>query len=74
MRCWSSRTAAHTGTSEYTTQKTVAAGRLVRPFDISLPADYAYYMVCAEASADLPKIKAFRDWMLDEAQAVDEGA
>ncbi len=51
----------------------LADGRLVRPFDISLPADHAYYVVCPEAAADLPKIKGFRDWMLDEVRAVDEG-
>ena len=46
----------------------LAAGRLVRPFDISLPAKFAYYIVCPEATAEQPKIVAFRDWLLEEAQ------
>lgn len=43
------------------------AGRLVRPFTISMPADYAYYIVCPRPAADRPKIAAFRAWLLEEA-------
>ena len=45
----------------------IAAGRLVRLFDISLPVDFAYYVVSPEATADRPKIRAFREWLLREA-------
>jgi LysR family transcriptional regulator, glycine cleavage system transcriptional activator len=44
------------------------AGRLVRPFDQSLPANYSYWLVCPEPSAERPKIVAFRDWILAEAR------
>ncbi len=44
----------------------LAAGRLVKPFNISLPATFAYYLVCSEATAERPKIAAFRDWLLAE--------
>ena len=47
----------------------LAAGRLVRPFDISLPTEYAYYVVMPEVSAERPKIAAFRNWLKDEARA-----
>ncbi len=47
----------------------LAAGRLVKPFDISLPGDWAHYVVCPEARADRPKIRAFRNWLMDEAGA-----
>lgn len=47
----------------------LARGRLVKPFDISLPADYAYYVVCPVEAADRPKIVAFREWLLAEADA-----
>jgi LysR family glycine cleavage system transcriptional activator len=47
----------------------LAAGRLVRPFDISLPTEYAYYVVMPEVSAERPKIAAFREWLKDEAKA-----
>ena len=33
----------------------LAAGRLVAPFDVSLPIDVGFYLVCPEASADEPK-------------------
>jgi LysR family transcriptional regulator, glycine cleavage system transcriptional activator len=46
------------------------AGRLVRPFGQSMPADFSYWLVCPEASADRPKIVAFREWLLAEAGAV----
>ena len=45
----------------------LAAGRLVRPFDLTLPFRFAYYVVCPEAMADWPKIAAFREWILEEA-------
>ena len=44
------------------------AGRLIRLFDITLPAPFAYYIVCPKAVAMMPKIKLFKDWLLDEAQ------
>ena len=50
----------------------LAAGRLVKPFDISLPASWAYYVVYPEATAERPKIMAFRDWLMAEAGR-DEG-
>jgi LysR family glycine cleavage system transcriptional activator len=46
----------------------LAAGRLVRPFTLSLPAEFAYYLVCPEHTAEHPKIAAFRDWLLGEAK------
>ena len=45
------------------------AGRLVRPFPETLPTDYSYYLVYLEAPAERPKIAAFREWILAEAQA-----
>jgi LysR family glycine cleavage system transcriptional activator len=42
-------------------------GRLVRPFDLVMPASYAYWIVCPQAAAKLPKITAFNDWLLAEA-------
>ena len=44
------------------------AGRLVKPFDVSVPARWAYYFVCPLATRDGPKIKAFREWLLSEAE------
>jgi LysR family transcriptional regulator, glycine cleavage system transcriptional activator len=42
-------------------------GRLVRPFDLAMPASYAYWIVCSKAVAKLPKIVAFSEWLLAEA-------
>jgi LysR family transcriptional regulator, glycine cleavage system transcriptional activator len=42
----------------------IAAGRLVVPFDVVLPADAGYYIVAPEATADTPKIALFRDWLI----------
>ena len=47
----------------------LAEGRLVRPFALSLPPEFAYYIVCPEAYAERPKIQAFREWLLAEAGA-----
>ena len=45
-------------------QDDIAKGRLVVPFNITLPADAGFYLVSPEGSADPPKLKAFRDWLL----------
>lgn len=42
-------------------------GRLVKPFNVSLPLSRAYWIVSPKATAMLPKISAFRSWMLEEA-------
>lgn len=47
----------------------IAAGRLVAPFDMALPQDAGYYVVAPKASADLPKIALFRDWLIASARA-----
>jgi LysR family glycine cleavage system transcriptional activator len=47
----------------------LAAGLLVQPFEVSLPHDLAYYLVSPEATAEQPRIRAFRAWLLAEAEA-----
>jgi len=42
----------------------LAKGRLIKPFDISLPADAGFYLVAPETAAQTPKLVAFRDWLL----------
>jgi LysR family glycine cleavage system transcriptional activator len=42
-------------------------GRLIRPFGIGLPAASAYYLVHATGADTLPKVLAFRDWIIREA-------
>lgn len=45
----------------------LAAGRLVMPFDISLPLEYAYYVITQEEFTNHPRIAIFRDWLIEEA-------
>ena len=52
----------------------LAAGRLVRPFDVSLPAEFAYYIVCPPAHLERPAIKAFRDWLVETVRTEQEPA
>ncbi len=42
----------------------IAAGRLVVPFNVVLPADAGFYIVAPEATADTPKIALFREWLI----------
>jgi LysR family transcriptional regulator, glycine cleavage system transcriptional activator len=42
-------------------------GRLVRPFPIAVPLSKSYWIVCPKASANLPKLVAFRDWLVAQA-------
>jgi len=46
----------------------IAKGRLVVPFKITLPANAGFYLVCPEASADTPKLVAFRQWLVASVQ------
>lgn len=45
------------------------AARLVIPFDLATPTDFAYYIVYPAAKAQLPEVDAFRRWLLAEAAA-----
>jgi hypothetical protein len=42
-------------------------GLLVRPFPESLRISKTYWIICPKATASLPKIVTFRDWLLAEA-------
>jgi LysR family transcriptional regulator, glycine cleavage system transcriptional activator len=56
--------------SKALTLEHLAAGRLVRPFKLSLMTDFAFYVACAKSRADEPDIVAFRRWLIAEAQSV----
>jgi LysR family glycine cleavage system transcriptional activator len=45
----------------------LAAGRLVAPFEFSLPLTYAYYIVSDEPASGRSDVAAFRNWLLAEA-------
>jgi LysR family glycine cleavage system transcriptional activator len=50
-------------------QDELAAGRLIAPFDLAIVAKGSYWIVYPEAMRDRPKVVAFRDWLLSEAQS-----
>ncbi len=45
----------------------LAVGRLVLPFDLQVPLQSAYYLVCPERSLRRSPVAAFRDWLMTEA-------
>ena len=45
-------------------------GGLVRVLDVAWPQEFSYWLVCPRATADQPKIVAFRDWLLAEGRRV----
>ncbi|MGH6927505.1 MAG: hypothetical protein ACREEV_04230, partial [Dongiaceae bacterium] len=49
----------------------LASGQLVKPFDVRLALDFGYWVVSPQATADRPKVAAFRDWLLAEAAGHD---
>ncbi|HXC29453.1 MAG TPA: transcriptional regulator GcvA [Stellaceae bacterium] len=61
--------AGHGVTLAYSTTAAadIAAGRLVRLFSLSLPDTFAYYVAAAPGALERPKVKAFRDWLRNEA-------
>ncbi|HYC35326.1 MAG TPA: transcriptional regulator GcvA [Usitatibacter sp.] len=50
----------------------ILGGRLVRPFHQAMAAPFAMWIVCPKATAELPKIAMFRQWLLAEARADSE--
>ncbi|WP_280151886.1 transcriptional regulator GcvA [Piscinibacter sp. XHJ-5] len=44
----------------------LAAGRLVRPFDISLPVEFSYFLIYPESRVGDPLITTFARWVRDE--------
>lgn len=54
-----------------------ASGKLVMPFEESVPLASAYYLVCKEPAVLRPTVAAFRKWLLSESAAApmaDSGA
>ncbi|HUK09749.1 MAG TPA: transcriptional regulator GcvA [Stellaceae bacterium] len=47
----------------------IAAGRLFQPFDLTVKTNRGYWLVYPEPAAERRKIRAFRDWIVAEAQA-----
>jgi LysR family transcriptional regulator, glycine cleavage system transcriptional activator len=52
----------------------LAAGRLVRLFSLALPDLFAYYVVTAPGALERPKVRAFRQWLREEADGRPEAA
>ena len=50
-------------------QEDIAKGRLVVPFKITLPTDAGFYLVSPAGRTDLPKLSAFRQWLLASVQS-----
>lgn len=46
----------------------LAAGRLVKPFDVQLPSRYAYYIVYPPRSRELPRVQVFTAWLIASAE------
>ena len=49
-------------------QDDIAKGRLVVPFKIALPADAGFYLVAPEGRREVPKLTAFRQWLIAATQ------
>ena len=53
--------------SHHAIAEDLKAGRLVKPFDLALPADFSYWLVCPPEYLQRKKVKAFSDWLLQQA-------
>lgn len=47
-------------------------GRLTAPFGPAVKTGYSYYFVCPKTSLQYDTVKAFRDWLMQEAEATQE--
>ena len=49
-------------------------GLLVAPFEQRLPAKDAHFLITGERALERPAVRIFRDWLLGEARAMDQGS
>ncbi|MEX0809456.1 MAG: transcriptional regulator GcvA [Dongiaceae bacterium] len=49
------------------------AGRLVKPFELQIETDYAYWVVMPPPYRERPKVAAFRDWIIEEVTGMKPG-
>lgn len=54
-------------------QQELLSGQLVRPFHLNLPESAAYYVVHPQDYGERPKVRAFRDWLIETARLEGEG-
>ncbi len=47
----------------------LASGRLVAPFEVSMRTPFGYYFLCRPSEAESPRIRALRDFLVEEAVA-----
>ncbi len=47
----------------------IAAGRLIMPFNLSVPSPYAYFLIMRKILAGRPSVVAFCDWLMAELEA-----
>ena len=48
-------------------QADIDAGHLIAPFDLKLPVEWSFYVVCLETRVGDPVVRAVLDWLADEA-------
>jgi len=46
-------------------QDLLDSGKLIKPFDITLVNEFAYYIVCPETHLKNPSVQAFKNWLLE---------
>lgn len=47
----------------------LASGRLIRPFDLEVASSASYWALSLPERADLPQLRRFRAWLVDQAEA-----
>jgi len=53
--------------SHHAVAEDLKAGRLVKPFNFALQADFSYWLVCPHEYLRRAKVRVFCDWLLEEA-------
>lgn len=54
--------------SNFAVVEELKTGRLVRPFELALKAGFSYWLVCPHENMRRAKVKAFSNWLLEEAE------
>lgn len=52
-----------------TVRDALRSGQLIKPFDLQIPLDFSYYFATPESRLNETRIRAFREWILEEMAA-----
>ncbi len=55
-------------TTSIVAENDIRSGRLIQPFNFSMPIQFSYFLVTSHQKSKLKKVKLFKQWIIEQAQ------